>query len=77
MGITKRFSSQPVARVAATREDWIDNSGRFIRGKHKGELAFDIVQSDRQYVQWIVNEAENIHEDDRDLLSLLLTQRGR
>jgi hypothetical protein len=60
-----------------TGRTWLDSSGYFLFGKYENALAEDVVQDDPSYVRWIVNDVEDICEEDREVLSQLLTYRGR
>lgn len=61
----------------ATGRVWLDPSGYFLFGKYKNGLAEDVARDDPSYIRWIVNDAEDICEEDREVLSQLLTYRGR
>lgn len=65
MAIIRDRESGP-SRSAA---EWIDQQGRFIFGKHRGELVESVISEDPSYIRWIVNEVEDITEDDRDFLA--------
>ncbi len=56
-----------------TRE-WISSSGLFRFGKHKDEPIEEVLKDDPRYIQWIIDEVENIDEGDRSMLSTLLAQ---
>lgn len=58
-------------------KDWLNKSGAFKFGKHKGQLAEDVAKSDPGYLEWIVNECEDVSDEDREILHQLLTQLGR
>lgn len=52
--------------------DWIDGNGFFIFGKHKGETIEYVTRHDPGYVQWIIDNVENISDGDRHILQTLL-----
>lgn len=61
----------------STGRTWLDPSGYFLFGKYRNALAEDVAQDDPSYIRWIVNDVEDICEEDREVLSQLLTYRGR
>lgn len=56
---------------------WLDNDGRFLIGKHKGELAEEVAVEDPSYVNWVVEEVEDIDDTDRETLDACLSFRDR
>ncbi len=54
---------------------WIGESGEFLFGKYQDDLAEDVARRDPAYVCWVVNEVENVSDEDRNILSLLLARR--
>lgn len=57
--------------------DFLDSTGRFLFGKHKGELSDSVAATDPSYLRWIVNDVEDCSDEDREILATLLEQRGR
>lgn len=66
-----------LVRPAIDQKDFLSESGTFLFGKHKGELAENVARDDPGYVQWIVRECEDCSDEDREVLSSLLTYRER
>lgn len=60
-----------------TGRDWLDASGCFLFGKYKGECAEDIASSDPDYIQWIIDNIEDISDEDRGLLEQYLSWKNR
>jgi len=60
-----------------SKMDWLDTSGRLLKGKYKGRLAESIAKEDMDYLEWIVNEVEDCSDEDREVLGALLTWGGR
>lgn len=48
--------------------NWLDSDGKFLLGKHKGSLAERVVTTDHSYIQWLVDNVENMNEEDREIL---------
>lgn len=71
MGITreKSIKESPISKP------YLDDSGRFIFGKYPGETAEKIALIDHAYINYLVNNREDMLESDRDILSTLLTYR--
>lgn len=61
---------QLMPRVTRISNDWLDNEGRFTRGKHKGES----FMSHADYVKWILNETDVSNEDYKILSTWLERQ---
>lgn len=57
-------------------KDWIDNDGRFLFGKHKGEYVDDVAEEDPGYLRWIVEEVEDVSEEDWDVLNTRVDRKG-
>lgn len=55
---------------------WLDDDGRFKFGKHKGEYAEDVADEDPDYVQWALDEAVDMCDEDRDVLESLMGWKG-
>jgi hypothetical protein len=64
-------------QYTSTGRTWLDSGGYFLFGKYKNGLAEDVAKDDPSYVKWIVETVEDICEDDREVLSQLLTHRRR
>jgi hypothetical protein len=71
--------SQSKSHSQSTSREWLDESGRFKFGKYgpkgnkPGQLAENVALMDHSYVQWIINNIEDMDEGDRGVLSSLLT----
>lgn len=76
MGIVTRNRNTNDIKDSDARE-WLDQSGCFLFGKYKGELAEDIADTDPRYIRWIIDSIEDISEEDRELLQQYLSWRGR
>jgi hypothetical protein len=59
-----------------TRE-WLDDNGDFLFGKHQGESVNTIAVEDPHYLSWILETAENIDHEDRDIIETALHFRVR
>jgi hypothetical protein len=66
----------PPHRSASTRM-WLDEEGRFLFGKHEGEMAEDVAHRDPDYLRWIVFDAEDVADEDRKVMEQLLVHRSR
>lgn len=55
---------------------WISEDGRFLLGKHKGELIETVSTLDHSYINYIVNNFEDMDEEDREILSQHLKYSG-
>jgi hypothetical protein len=66
-----------INEYTSTGRTWLDSGGFFLFGKYKNSLAEDIAKDDPSYVKWIVESVEDICEEDREMLSQLLTYRNR
>lgn len=65
------------AMSSSTGKNWLDSDGYFIFGKYKGISIEDVVREDPGYIKWIVNDAEDISDEDREIMSQHLKYRGR
>lgn len=54
---------------------WISDDGRFLLGKHKNEFVETVVRLDYSYVNYIVNNFEDMDEEDRAILQQHLRYR--
>ena len=47
----------PLAKfnIPANSSDWIDESGRMTRGKHRGSLLETVARDDPDYLQWVMD----------------------
>jgi hypothetical protein len=59
--------------------DWLDSSGRFLFGRHRGRTVPQVLQDDTgaDYIRWALDNADDMSEDDRQILESYLKMRGR
>lgn len=57
--------------------DWLDAQGRLLYGKYKGKTLETVVLLDHAYIQWIVNNIEDISDGDRAIMQSQLSYKGR
>lgn len=57
--------------------EWLDDDGCFLFGKCKGESVEDVAREDPSYLRWILENAEDIHHEDRDVIETALQFRKR
>ena len=59
--------------VFVVPKEYLDSEGRFLFGNHKGELAERVALLDYAYVSYLVSNRADICDEDREILSALLT----
>lgn len=64
-------------RAAQRGKDWLDKSGRFLFGKHKGELLEEVADIAPHYLLWIMEEVDDISDEDREVIEAQLAYRKR
>lgn len=55
--------------------EWIDSEGCLLYGKHKGESVQSLSRFHPDYLEWLIGNVENMHEDDRMIISQYLSRR--
>lgn len=52
----------------------LDDDGRLLFGKHKGESAVDLAKTrmGRQYLLWVLDNVECVNEDDQVIIEALI-----
>lgn len=66
-------------KVKESRE-WLDSGGYFIFGKYGGPnpaSVEDVARTDPSYLRWILENVEDIHHEDRDVIETSLQFRKR
>jgi len=48
--------------------EWLDADGCFRFGKHEGARLEDIAEDDPNYLEWVVESAESISEEERGIV---------
>ena len=59
--------------------EWLDRDGAFLFGKYKGEIVERVCLDDPGYINWIIDNVEDIVEEDLDMIKTQLahSRRGR
>jgi hypothetical protein len=58
-------------------KEWLDDSGRFLFGKHEGETLERVAKEDLGYLRWIIETVDNIDEYDREAIEAVLRLKRR
>lgn len=56
---------------------WLDGDGYFVFGKHEGESAHNVALDDRSYLNWVLENAESLSDEDRKTIETELKYAGR
>lgn len=57
--------------------EWLNDDGCFKFGKCKGKSVEDVARTDSSYLRWILENVEDIHHEDRDVIETALQFRKR
>lgn len=57
-------------------KDWLDIDGSFLLGKYKGKTPQFVVRFDKAYLKWIVQNVENISDEDREIIEIVVATQG-
>jgi len=52
--------------------DWLDSEGRLLFGRYKGKYAEDVARDNAGYMRWLASECEDVSDEDRRILTILL-----
>jgi len=63
-GARDSHASQDEFRI----REWLDADGCFLFGKHEGARLEDIAEDDPNYLEWVVESAESISEEEREIV---------
>lgn len=55
-------------RRAKAAKAWISADGRFLFGKHDGELVETVAREDIDYLRWIIETVDDIDPGDRQVI---------
>jgi hypothetical protein len=58
-------------------KEWLDAAGRFLFGKHQGELAERVAREDPRYLSWVLEDVEDLGENEREILEALKERTRR
>jgi hypothetical protein len=61
--------------------DWLDSSGRFLFGKHRGRTVPEVIKDTEAngsgYIRWALDTVDDMSDGDREILEQYLRLRGR
>lgn len=69
------MTTATTTKTPRSKQDWIDDDGFFLFGKHSGEIIEHVARNDPSYIRWIVSEVDDITDGDRQILETLLNRR--
>lgn len=69
-------SSAPEGNRFVTSGDWLNARGEFRFGRHKGDSVESIAKCDPGYLRWVISNAEDISEEDLQVIHSCLERWG-
>jgi hypothetical protein len=75
MGITRQYNHRSQSDNSYVPR-WLDNDGVFLIGKCKGEVVEDVARDDPSYLEWIVDKADRVSDEDRETIEAALQFRN-